>query len=152
LIGLANFSKHSDTIHLSLSESGLNGKVAVCNFWKQSLSIWNAEIVEQPLQGHASALLGIRTLQSTPAYIGSTLHASMGMEVIRWEATADHIQFDLELNRHASGFIWLHLPAPPLSATINASRTELVQEHYPNIYRLAISFTGKCHVKIDLTA
>lgn len=93
-------------------------------------SFWDGCIAQQspdlpcqlpPIPPHGVRLIALRPREETrPAYLGSDLHISQGVEICQWEQAASRsLTLALNLNRRADGAVALYLPWE-----VNAVRAE----------------------------
>ena len=87
---------------------------------------------------------------SQPAYLGSDLHISQGLEVSKWKSKRSELTFNLDLGHAISGMVQIFLPWQPKETAINGKPVELQAESSVNIYTLCLSdANGK---EINITA
>lgn len=83
-----------------------------------------------------------------PAYLGSDLHLSQGLEVTRWQPKRSSLEFSLGLGHSISGTVQLHLPWQPKEASINGLSVELQADSGANIYALQFSDADGTEINI----
>ena len=127
LLAYFNWSAAPEKITINPGDFGLPVKAPAVarEFWTGELfSLSPNSLSEIALPPHGVRLFALRHLRPhTPAYLGSDLHISQGLEVSTWKIseTSEHHQLELSLERPglALGCIDLHLPAAPGFATLN---------------------------------
>jgi len=100
---------------------------------------------------HGVRLLAVRAATpGLPQYLGSDLHISQGLEVTEWGATPQELTLRLERPGQAEGNVFVALPRPPQSATLN-DRPLAWETLEPSCYRLRVAFEDEAIVQIIST-
>lgn len=98
---------------------------------------------------HGIRLLAVRPLQAgNPAYLGSDLHVSQGMEVAGWESRPHRLALRLERPGPAEGVIVLSLPGAPRQALIDGRPLEW-EAAGEDIFRFPVKFEREADVYIE---
>ena len=98
---------------------------------------------------HGVRVAAVRQLDpSQPAYLGSDLHLSQGMEVSKWKSKRSELTFKLDLGHTISGMVQLYIPWQPKETSINGKTVELQAESSANIYTLHLSDANRKEIKI----
>ncbi|MCL4560481.1 MAG: hypothetical protein M1281_07700 [Chloroflexi bacterium] len=84
------------------------------SFWEgRCLRLPEGKAFTHLIPAHGIVLLAVRQHDpASPAYLGSDLHISQGMEIAGWQASGDGLVVDLALPRSAAGTVDLYLPRP----------------------------------------
>ncbi len=128
------------------------GEYFAREFWPSSAHLppsrkW--EMGEVP--AHGVRLLAVRAVTPGAAqYLGSDLHISQGLEVVEWQTgvlEAPGVSLRVERPGRAEGSIYLALPHPPQSVTLNGQQAawEAAGE---GCYRLGMIFEGIAQIQI----
>ena len=122
-------------------------EVFAFEFWRSECSRgWASSVCVHPVPPRSASLVAVRWRDPDAAcYMGSDLHYSCGLEVVRWRASRFTVQLVLELPRDAVGHIWVRFPAPAThegdgdsdgdSGSEEAARGNCAFEHDENIDR-----------------
>jgi alpha-galactosidase len=110
LVGLYNWGTEARWTALRPEDWGLApGRCWAQEFWR-GWGGWAAE-GGLPLAPHSAALFAIRAITpDQPAYLGSDLHISQGLEVRAWAAQPGRLKLRLERPGRIRGQVWLYLP------------------------------------------
>ena len=102
------------------------------------------------IPAHGVKLLSLRPApQGTPAYLGSDLHISQGLEATRFEVVESALTVELERPASAQGRVDLLLPESPLNARLNGAPLEW--ESLPgDVYRFEVAFHKQGILKIGV--
>jgi hypothetical protein len=66
---------------------------------------------------HGVRLVAARLFQADqPAYLGSDLHLSQGMEISQWHSEKNELLLQFKLDRATSGKVFFYLPWQPAGA------------------------------------
>jgi alpha-galactosidase len=120
------------------------------SFWDGSITQLdpNGTVNMPPLPAHGCALIAVRRRDGVhPAYIGSDLHVSQGLEVARWQPAAGGLELEMNLPRRAIGNIYLGLPRQPDRATINGNVMNW-SEVLPAIFQFPTVFDRKATIEV----
>ena len=122
---LANFNWSDKMVsrEITLADYHLNpGKYVVREFWTGdigTLSTTQTYKLNQ-IPTHGCAVLAVRHADDEmPAYLGSDLHISQGMEVAEWRATAASVSATIRLPRKAGGKVVVKIPGENWEITVN---------------------------------
>ena len=83
-----------------------------------------------------------------PAYLGSDLHLSQGVEVSKWKSKRSELTFTLDLGHAISGTVQIYLPWQPKEASINGAPVELQPNDSAGIYTVQLSDADGKEIKI----
>lgn len=119
-------------------------------FWSGSdYSLDGERVSLPPIPPHGVRLLSARPIQpGVPAYLGSNLHISQGLEVAGWEAGDRRLTLALQRPGQARGEIFLRLPEAPRVATI-AGRELDWQAAGKESYRFRVEFEREAEIQIE---
>lgn len=121
--GVFNWSDQAKMVELQRSELACQpGRVLVRSFWdgKSWVSEADDALFRGRLEAHGCALLAVRPLEeAAPAYAGSSLHFSQGVEVQEWLVHEQSLSARLDLGRSLGGVVDLYLPGSMTSAEWN---------------------------------
>jgi alpha-galactosidase len=171
LLALFNWSERARHLPFHLNEFYLDpsGHYQARSFWdgKSFLipaeSSGNGEIVLHDVPAHGVALMALRKHTPwAPAYLGSDLHISQGLEVSSWvwlaapkgtqgRAAAGKLALSIERPGKACGEIFLRLPAEPKQATANGLPLSWSQ-HSAEMYGFRLEFQRNVELEINLKA
>ncbi len=152
LLGLFNWSDAPADIPLSFDKFYLDVKQEywVREFWSgETFRIGPNGHTWPGVPAHGCVLLAVRPRRLTPQYLGSSLHISQGLEVSHWYENGNHVDLTLARPGDAQGSICLHLPQPPIQATLN-EQPVAGQHSTGNIYTFPVKFTSLGEFKVDL--
>jgi alpha-galactosidase len=119
------------------------------------------EIILEDVPPHGVAVLSLRKhISWMPAYLGSNLHISQGLEVGHWEWLADpkavksgpaagKVVLGLERPGRACGEVFLYLPREPVQATHNGAPLPWKQLG-SEIYSFEVGFTRSAEIEINI--
>jgi hypothetical protein len=94
-------------------------------------------------------MIALRSVnREKPAYLGSNLHISMGLEVAAWIEYADGVSFTLKLPRSTAGHVTLVLPEEPKTATQDQQPLEWFKIR-DDIYRFFINVPFETEITIE---
>ena len=110
-------------------------------FWSGQILELNAQS-QLKLPAHGAALLAVRPSPAldSPAYLGSDLHISQGMEVQNWQAGPQQIRFTLARPGQCQGQIFMALPRPPQQVTVQAQLAACKPLDHPLTYCISLAF------------
>jgi len=121
------------------------------DFWNDTFYTWDevGDLLLHPLKPHAVALLALYPLRGNrPAYLGSNLHISQGLEVESWQVSAGRVVCQLALPRRAQGYLNLLLPGEPQTVTLDGQ--SLSWQRVGNaIYRFPIAFSHRATLVVE---
>lgn len=153
LVALFNWEEQAQEMDFSLQDYHIREKDAywLRDFWQgETLRIKRDESIKISVAAHGVRLFAVRAVNdSSPVYLGSSLHISQGLEVKHYEWQADEGMLDLYIERPgpSSGILELSLPGIPRSASLDGVNIEWVFTSSGN-YRFTIDFTKQTHLSI----
>ncbi len=150
LISFTNWSNKQIHKYLDLKNYLLpvDQKWIVRSYWDEKILIVEDGRINIDLPAHGTALFTLKLYKpGKPLYIGSDLHISQGMEVDRWEPTAEGVDLSLKLPRSIEGSIYIWLPRPA-KALIGPDEIE-VNRIDENIYQIRVSVKHKLDLQIQ---
>ena len=120
-------------------------------FW--SREFWTGQIgkmgADSPLHFQDVTPHGVRVIAARPsaayqpAYLGSDIHLSQGLEIKHWQVEDKQVTFISELGRRASGKLYFYLPWRPIGLWEN-NQTYSMGEEGQGIYSIALTeISGK---------
>ncbi len=143
---LANFNWEDDPVDLefSVKQFGLDADTPwrLREFWTGDIGQMQAgsPYLYKAVPSHGVRVAAARQLDpGQPAYLGSDLHLSQGMEVSHWKSKRSSLEFNLSLGHSISGTVQLYLPWQPKDSSINGVAVELQADSDANIYTLQLS-------------
>ncbi|MGC9398274.1 MAG: glycoside hydrolase family 36 protein [Anaerolineae bacterium] len=144
LVGLFNWSSEPEERELprTLPNFDLSRSYHIVDFWNRRYLRREPRdpLPQYRLPSHGAVLLGIRPVKTPPQVVGTTFHISQGGEVAAITKAEDSITLDLRLDRTARGEVWLALPAPPQTVTLDgAPLSKAVRGVAPGVW--AVDFT-----------
>ncbi len=131
-----------DTI-VNLREFGLDPQEVylVSEYWSQkSQLIRRGKLLREKIPAHGTRLYAVRPLDGlSPAYVGSDLHLSQGLEVSRWEPTPSGLELSIQRPGASQGRLALRLPSSPKKVILDGQSVR--PETSPDgIYHLPVEF------------
>lgn len=156
LLALFNWEDHAQDIPLRLSNFDLerDHSYLAQDFWAGfdgELTVYkfvDGALPPSHLPAHGVILVAVRhIIDGTPAYIGSDLHISQGLEVTSWETDQDGLQMRIERPGKARGKIALYLPKTPRSALIDG-RPGSFEARADNIYHFPVEFSQSVELSL----
>ena len=109
----------------------------------------NEPIRFRSVPAHGCVVLALRRNETgKPMYIGSDLHFSQGIELVKWQDTGDMICLTLRLPRSTTGKVFLYLPHGAGEAKVNGSPEELVPVS-DEVFSLNVQVDGFCTIRIN---
>ena len=100
------------------------------------------------IPAHGVVLFAVRPIaEGIPAYIGSDLHISQGVEVTYWDTDKDGLTLRIERPGNAQGKIVLYLPKTPQAASINGNPCSF-EAGEENAYYLPIEFSQSAELQL----
>ncbi len=117
--------------------------------FSETLPVPDGEWALPGIPAHGVALLAVRRVSpEAPAYLGSDLHISQGLEVSAWEPASDGLSLQLQRPARAQGHLELSLPAPPQRAYLN-EQPLVWNTHHEHIHRFLVDFHQTARLKIE---
>jgi hypothetical protein len=120
------------------------------DFWEEKYFPLKAnKLAFKHIPAHGCKLLRFCEVEGDPCLVGDTLHTSQGGEITAGLLSERKLTFaTLDLQREASGSLWLWLPHKPRKIFLNDAEIEGVQVE-ESVYRLHLEFKGVGKVTID---
>jgi alpha-galactosidase len=139
-------AKSLDTGRLGFSESQ---PLHVFDFWSQTYQLHQGKNIDLGvIPAHGCKVLRICPADGGPALVGDTLHITQGGEIESWKVSADDLQFKvMDLNRKASGDIYLWLPEEPIEVLQDGASIP-VKFCADRVYGLHLSLHGTAVISI----
>jgi alpha-galactosidase len=168
LLGLFNWADRGQDLEIDLNSFYLNPKLdyCACSFWDGRLYRLNSDtrhrtdeaepggnrLVITSMPPHGSAALAVRPIYShMPAYIGSNLHISQGLEVSSWFwDKSQQLELHLERPGQSIGYIYLYLPKKPELVSVNGAEADYIQV-VDNIYKIQVEFVRSAGITLRLS-
>jgi alpha-galactosidase len=99
---------------------------------------------------HGVRLLSVRPIMpGNPSYLGSDLHISQGLCVTEWQIlSGGGLRCRIERPGTANGVADLHLPQPPVKATLN-NQESTWERIEAGIYRFPVRFDQQADLEIE---
>jgi alpha-galactosidase len=124
LLAIINWEDHARSLSFSPISFNLSQKNTwwLREFWTGEIGQMTIEIpfTFKDVPAHGVRVVAVRPyLSAQPAYIGSDLHLSQGMEISQWHVNKNQLKINFDLGRSASGNIYLSIPWKNPSARIN---------------------------------
>ncbi len=84
---------------------------------------------------HGVRVIAVRPVDvDQPAYLGSNVHLSQGLEIDQWQTTPRVLNLRFNLTRRASGSVLLYLPWKPSNAFFNDNQIQPYPNQVSGIY------------------
>jgi alpha-galactosidase len=150
LICLVNWEDSPRDMRILPEEIGLDAgsRFSGVDFWREQPVEMDGSPLTLNVPSHGVRLLSLRLRDdSTPLWLGDTLHISQGLAVKAWETTGDSLHARLNAGRAAEGRIWLALPGEPSDAALNGLPVAL-QPIGEGIYAANISFDMEAELNV----
>lgn len=152
-----NWADEPEKINFAPEDFNLpeNAMTIMREFWTGQVYPMSLDIVtEILLPAHGVRLFALRDLTpGIPAYLGSDLHISQGLEVSDWKVAQLGEEYILEiyLERpgHAQGSLDLYLPNPPKQVLLNDLPISFI-ELMPGYYRFNLAFNRTAAILIQV--
>ena len=166
LLALFNWEDHPQDVNLSLVEFGIDpgnispGLYYARPFWgpesayippgfAEALPMPDGKLELKAIPAHGVALLAVRRISpGAPAYLGSDLHISQGLEVSAWAPVGNTLSLELQRPGRAQGHLELSLPEPPQNAHLNQQPLAW-KAHHEHIYTFAVDFYQTAQLSIE---
>jgi alpha-galactosidase len=143
LVCVINWDSSANEAVLDPKMFGLDPSVAWggIDFWRETpMELSPSERISIP--PHGVRLFSMRCVDdSTPTWLGDTLHISQGLEVSEWVTSERDLLARLSPGHRTNGAIWLRLPDSPLRASLNGTEVQLLPVS-GSIYRLDVELDG----------
>lgn len=145
LLAFINWSDKAVTPHLTRMRYHLplSTPYLLHEFWTDRHYTWENDtpLKLAPLAPHGISLLAAFPFpKRQPAWAGSTLHISQGLEAKTWQIEDARLTCRLDLQHTVEGSVYLYLPEPPHTAHLGEERPlwSAVSSH---LYRFAVHLT-----------
>jgi alpha-galactosidase len=153
LLALFNWDDHEADLELSMEKFDLSPDAGwwLREFWTGSIGQMQsgAPYRFSAVPSHGARVAAVRRFDSSqPAYLGSDLHLSQGMEVRKWRSKRAELAFTLDLGHAISGTVQLYLPWQPTEASINGASVALQPNDRAGIYTVHMSDAVGKEIKI----
>jgi alpha-galactosidase len=145
LLAMLNWEDHP--ISLSFTPEGFQ-LAPDQTYWLREF--WTGEISQMssdsPFTARDVPAHGVRVLAicpynpEQPAYLGSDIHFSQGMEIGEWSVKEGEITIEIGLDRKITGTLYLYLPWKPKVVLVN-DQSNTMQEMGDGIYQLRVENT-----------
>jgi alpha-galactosidase len=97
---------------------------------------------------HGAVLAAVRAVSpAAPAYLGSDLHFSQGLEVYGWHSQPGTVEIELARPGQAAGEIELYLPRSPILAALNGRELSW-SASWDGRFRFPIIFSDRASIRI----
>ena len=147
LLALLNWADEIRRMQLRPQDLPGEGPWHVMDFWRGDYLLLEDPEAAFGLAPHGVRLLAVRPAGERPAWLGDTLHVSMGLAVREWRVQARSLRASLALGRRARGTGLLALPAPPSGATLDGAPLTWTSRA-PSVYALDLAFEGEAHLEV----
>lgn len=143
LLAIFNWDDEPRDATVNLREFGLDPEeiFLVSEYWSQkSQRIRRGKLLREKIPAHGTLLYAVRTYDElSPAYLGSDLHISQGLEISRWKSSPNGLDLSLQRPGKSQGRLALRLPAPPKQAIFDGQplQWETAQD---GIYHFTVEF------------
>ena len=126
------------------------GEYWVREFWSGKTGTMSAA---QPfsitIPSHGCAVVTVLVKSTQPAYLGSDLHISQGMELVEWKAGAKTIQATLRLPRKTNGHVAIAITGETDSVSVNY-RTVEYRVISPGVVEIPVEVDGFATVEVKI--
>lgn len=120
------------------------------DYWREELLSLGPGVWSFDIPPHGVHLMSLRARDdSTPAWVGDTLHISQGKSVSAWEADDGRVRAVLTPGRRARGRVWLGLPSPPSHITLDGADVAW-SRLAPGVYRLSLEARSGAVLEVRL--
>jgi alpha-galactosidase len=152
---LARFNWQDSAADLALNPVEFDlpaGEYRVRDFWhERTVSLASGESYVVPaVPAHGCVLCAFRAVQSSPQYLGGTIHYSMGKEVADWQSSASELAFTLRLPRTTEGKVSVAVPWELVTITCDENLVEFTRSG-AGVVEFPVVLNGFCRVKISQT-
>jgi alpha-galactosidase len=147
-----NWSEHPLQFELTPESYNLpDGGYHVREFWDGKIGTMSTDApFTFTIPPHGCAVFTAQLIQeNSPAYLGSDLHISQGMELHKWEYQGERLEVGLRLPRKAKGHVYISVPADVESVKVNDQVAEFASIA-EKIYEIPVEVDGFCTVEITL--
>jgi len=152
LLAHINWQDHPQDLVLRLADFGFAPDAAyrAREFWSaKTYTFENNELTLKNVAAHGTVLLALRAIHpGLPAYLGSDLHISQGLEVASWDPTPDGLELGLSRPGQSDGTIALYLPEVPSAAWLNAEALHW-DAGDQGAFQFTIEFKTQAQIRID---
>lgn len=152
LLALLNWEDALQDLNLRLTDFDLSPDHVYLarEFWSsKTYTLQRDELILKNVEAHGTALLALRPIQpELPAYSGSDLHISQGLEVSSWDPNPKELNLVLSRPGQAQGIVELYLPQKPSAAWLNGEPLHW-ETYNENLYQFAVDFSNQAQIRID---
>lgn len=100
---------------------------------------------------HGVRLFSLRRMDdSTPVWLGDTLHVSQGLAVARWAPASGSLTATISPGHNVHGAVWLALPGQPFAATLGGSTVDF-QPADPGVFAAELAVEGETELAVRWT-
>lgn len=156
---LARFNWSDQPVQISLNSGDYDledGTYYAREFWSGKVHRREAagKAINMTIPAHGCILLAARRVEEDqPAYLGSNLHISQGIELADWQPDDNEVLFTLRLPRTAEGRVVVLLPGELSSIEVNGAHELVGTIHelpLPNhhLYDVPVKVDGFAQVKM----
>lgn len=108
----------------------------------------NSPLTFQDVPAHGVRVAAARSYDADqPAYLGSDLHLSQGLEISEWRQEKDTLHLKIDLGREASGRLHVYLPWQPAGAWFKG-KSHMLQEEGRGIYSIGVKDADKQRLQL----
>ncbi len=121
------------------------------DFWREELIAPGRGPWSFDVPPHGVRLISLRANpDSTPAWLGDTLHISQGLVVAEWGTAEAALRAGLAPGHRAHGRIWLALPGRPINATLDGAAVEF-QPSGQGVFAADLAVDSKAELEVRWT-
>ena len=143
LLAAFNWDDEPRDATVNLREFGLDPQeiYLVSEYWSQKLQLMRrGKLLREKIPAHGTLLFAVRALdEPAPAYVGSDLHISQGLEVSRWKPSPNGLGLTLQRPGKSQGRLALRLPAAPKQAIFDGQPLQW-ETGQDGIYHFNVAF------------
>ena len=141
------------SVPITLEEFDLpSGEYWVREFWSGVIGELSTELPFEvkSIPAHGCVLMAVRHKQrGVPAYLGSDLHFSQGVEVAQWIPSKTGNQFTLRLPRKDAGKVILSMPGSVAGVTVNGLTVKF-KDLGDSLIEVPVEVDGFAHISVTL--
>jgi hypothetical protein len=150
-VALFNWSDKPEDKTIDLQALGFHAGIHLhaFDFWEEKYFPVEAGVLEfKQIPPHGCKLLRFCEADGKPCLVGDTLHTAQGAEITEWRSSATNLSITtMDLEREATGSLWLWLPQEPTKVTVNGKPGSFkVQD---GLFHVPLTFTGNAQVNLD---
>jgi alpha-galactosidase len=150
---LAKFNWSDNEITFDLIPEGYHlpsGDYWVREFWSGKTGMMSAaQPFSVTIPPHGCAVVTLQVKDAKPAYLGSDLHISQGMELVSWNVDDKTIKATLRLPRKTSGHILIATNGKAESVTVNDRKVE-GKVISPGIFEVPVDVDGFATIEVKI--